>query len=333
MLHNWFIRPLWRKEIRQTWGLFALMPLLGFLAVLFMHMQQWWFQSPEYIGHNASIFDRDPMNAVNWAFSEKYAIFQFGLALICFLLALWQMGYERRNHISELGFALPYPRWLIYGTKWMVGAAYTISSVLVITLLYAAMLWASPIGSHFTIMDFIKYAFHDIFAVLSAYTLMLFIGSFTGSWTAQAVLTFILFCIYEFITSMVRKLIYVFFPAPIYQHMKLRGTVWENLNILSWITESINRYPYGFVGASALLLFVAGLVLYNRNPLENNGKLILFPAGEKVLIGIGVFCAALLGGDICYTLVYPGCLGYLLGAGFCIIVGYLSIRKLARMRL
>lgn len=333
MLHNWFVRPLWRKEIRQTWGLLGLMLLLGFFAVLFTHMQQWWFQTPEYIQHNASIFDRDTDNAVSWAFSEKYAIFQFGLALICFLLALWQMGYERRSHISELGFALPYPRWLIYGTKWMVGAAYIISSVFVITVLYAVMLWASPVGSHFHVMVFIKYAFHVIFAVLSVYTFMLFIGSFTGSWTAQAVLTLILFCIYEFMVLMLHQLAYVFFLVPIYQRMDLRGTVWEKLNVLGWITEEIDRYPYGFVGVSALLLLVAGLVLYNRNPLENNGKLIVFPSGEKVLIGGFVLCAALLGGNIGYGLVYPGRLGYLIGAGFCFLLGYLIIRTLTRMRL
>lgn len=333
VLHNWFVRPLWRKEIRQTWGLLGLMLLLGFFAVLLTHMQQWWFQTPEYILNQASIFDRDPDNAVSWAFSEKYAFFQFGLALICFLLALWQMGYERRSHVSELGFALPYPRWLIYGTKWMVGAAYIISSVLVITGLYAAMLWASPVGSHFHAIVFIKYAFHVIFAVLSVYTLMLFIGSLTGSWTAQAVLTFILFYMYEFMVSMLPQLAYVFFLLPIYQRIDLRGTVWEKLNVMNWITENADRYPYGFVGVSALLLLVAGLVLYNRNPLENNGKLIVFPWGEKVLIGGFVLCAALLGGSMGSGLVYPGRLGYLIGAGFCCVLGYLIIRTLTRMRL
>ncbi|MCE5168656.1 acetoin ABC transporter permease [Paenibacillus profundus] len=330
MQRSIFVRALWWKEYRQTRVLLWLMMIAGFFSTAYLHMREVWFASPQVIVGLVEYLAKT--QETNWLLHRNYGGFMLLLVLGGFLLSLWQLGHERRNQMSEQTFALPYPRWVIYVTKWLVSVAYIVFVVTASVALDILVLKLSQVGAYVHVIDFIGRGFHIIFVTVAAYTFTLFIGSFTGTWTLQAALSIISLFLYEFFTLMLQQLLYIFMITPIYMELRLRGTFWEKFNLTNWVFHEGGNYPYAFVGVVSLLLFIAGMVLYSRNSLENNGKLVLFPIIEKLFIVGFVLCAALFSGNLSYDTLYPGRLGYAAGAGLGTIIGYIIIRTLTRMR-
>lgn len=333
MKHKLFVKALWWKEYRHTRMLLWLMLLAAFMSIVYPHMRILWFSTLKEKEEFVKNIKMYPDGAI-WALLRDYGGAML-LLLVCggFLLSIWQLGYERRNYASEQVFALPYPRWLQYITKWMVGCTYIVFVVAIIIALDIAFLKLSEIGEYVNVGSFIIRGFHMIFVTVSTYTFSLFIGSFTGSWTMQASLSIISLFLFEFFTLMLQKLLFIFMITPSYTILQTRGTVWENFDISNWVFREKGNYSYTVVAIISIVLFIMGTLLYSRNRLENNGKLIIFPFIEKAFILCVVLCALLLGGNIGYDALSPGRTGYMIGAALGGAIGYLIIRTLTHMRI
>lgn len=331
MQRSIFVRALWWKEYRQTRVLLWLMILVGFFSTAYLHMRDFWFGSQQVLERQLEYLAKTQES--NWLLLTDYGGFLLLLVLGGFLLSLWQLGHDRRNQVSEQTFALPYSRSVIYVTKWMVGAAYIVLVVTVSMALDILVLKLSQAGAYVHIIDFASRGFHIIFVTVATYTFTLFIGSFTGSWTSQAAFSIISLYLPEFFRLMLSNLMYVLMVRPEYQELRMRGTFWDKLNVMNWVLHEGGHYPYAFVGIVSLLLFIAGTVLFSRNPLENNGKLVLFPMLEKVFIAGFVLCSALLCGSLLKSAAFSGRIGYAVGVVVGTVLGYIIIRTLTRMRI
>ncbi|MCY7485079.1 acetoin ABC transporter permease [Paenibacillus alvei] len=339
MKHRLFVKALWWKEYRHTRVLLWLMLLASFMSIVYPHMRMLWFSTPKEKDAFVRFIKRYP-DDVAWDLLRDYGgTMLLFLVFGGFLLSIWQLGYERRNYASEQVFALPYPRWLQYITKWMVGCTYIVFVVAIILALDIAIIKLSEIGEYVNVGSFIIRGLHMVFVAVSTFTFSMFIGSFTGSWTMQASLSIISLFLFEFFKMMLQQLLFIFMITPSYTTLKTRGTVWENFNISNWVLHENGKilfengnYPYTVVAAISIVLFIIGTLFYSRNRLENNGKLIIFPFIEKAFILCFVLCALLLGGSIGYDALSPGRTGYIVGAALGGAIGYLIIRTLTHMR-
>lgn len=335
MRHKLFVKALWWKEYRQTRVMLWLMLLASFFPIVYSHMWKLWL-APDSL---KEMFAQNFTNAFhNGLLSERlYGDYGGGLIFIIissFILSVWLLGQERRNQMNEHMFALPYPRWILYLTKWMIGIVYILITIVITLGLDFVVLTSSHLSEYVSMGEIVARGLHMIFVAVSIYTLTLFLGSFTGTWSMQALMFLLSMTLFDFLRFVVGEFIHIFMvPVSESAQSVLDGGGWDSFfNVGEWIIHEGPGYSYGFVSVVSLLLLLAGMWLYSRNRTENNGKQFVFPAIEKAYIVVGVICAALYGGYLGYEFFYPGRIGYVCGAGVGAVLCYLIIRTFTHMR-
>ncbi|OBY81384.1 acetoin ABC transporter permease [Paenibacillus sp. KS1] len=329
MKHKLFVKALWWKEYRQTRVLLWLMLLASFFPIVYTHMWKLWWASK-------SMRDTFVKN-VTYVFQDGragdnlYNDYGGGLIFIIlgsFVLSIWLLGQERRNQVNEHMFALPYPRWILYLTKWMIGIVYIVSTIVITLGLDFVVLASSHVSEYVSIGEIVVRGLHMIFVAVSIYTLTLFLGSFTGTWSMQALMFLLCMTLFDFLRFVIGKFIHIFMiPVSESAQSVLDGGGWDSFfNVGEWIIHEGSGYSYGFISIVSILLLLAGMWLYSRNRTENNGKQFVFPVIEKAYTVLGVICAALYGGYLGYEFFYPGRIGYVCGAGVGAVLCYLIIR-------
>ncbi|MCY9532075.1 hypothetical protein SAMN04488689_104336 [Paenibacillus sp. cl6col] len=334
MKHKLFVKALWWKEYRQTRVLLWLMLLASFFPIVYTHMWKLWWASK-------SMRDTFVKN-VTYVFQDGragdnlYNDYGGGLIFIIlgsFILSIWLLGQERRNQVNEHMFALPYPRWILYLTKWMIGIVYIVSAIVITLGLDFVVLASSHVSEYVSIGEIVVRGLHMIFVAVSIYTLTLFLGSFTGTWSMQALLFLLCMTLFDFLRFVIGKFIHIFMiPVSESAQSVIDIGVWDRFNVGNWVTHEGPGYSYGFISIVSILLLLAGMWLYSRNRTENNGKQFVFPAIEKAYIVLGVIFATLYGGTVGYDFFSPGRIGYVCGAGVGAVLCYLIIRTLTHMR-
>lgn len=332
--HKLFVKALWWKEYRQTRVLLWLMLLASLFFILYVHIWKLWW-APQSI---RDAFVQNISHVYHGVVGGNlYGDYGSGLIFILFgsfILSIWLLGQERRNQLNEHMFALPYPRWILYLTKWMIGIVY-IAITIVITLgLDFVVLASSHVSEYVSIGEVVVRGLHMIFVAASIYTLSLFLGSFTGTWSMQVALFLLCMTLFDFLRFVVGKFTHIFMiPVSESAQSVLDGGGWDSFfNVGEWIIHEGPGYSYGFVSVVSLSLLLAGMWLYSRNRMENNGKQFVFPVIEKAYIVLGVIFAALYGGTVGYDSFYPGRIGYVCGAGVGAVLCYLIIRIFTHIR-
>lgn len=331
MWRKHFDAGLWSKEFRQVRMMLGAMLVLGFSAFPLTRMGRWWFRSAERMTREI-----DGMKSYGLStYSEIDNMFQMLTLIMCILaviLSVWQIGYERRAGIQEFTFSLPYSRKNIYTTKWLLGVSFIVTAALISILIDVIVIVSSPLAPYMEWFEYLKAIGLLLLLVISSYTGSLFIGAVAGSWSTQIIFTGIMLVLPIYMDMMLRAPIQAF-HIPLYTN---RGDVQPSISYL--LVDPIMNDPI-LLGISLILLiivfFIGGMFTYERNRVENNGKLVNNPAWEKVLIIGVVICCGLLGGYIAYYKIKAGhhMIGYIVGFLLASAIGYFIMKILTRLRL
>lgn len=342
-LHS--MRPLFGREYAQARLFIFAVPIVHFLTLGLQRMNRWsWgVDTPRtmkgWINNDASLYS----DVYYYGIHEVAG--RFWLLLAAFVLALVQLGVERRNGSQELLFSLPYARSRIFLAKWLLGAALFGGSLLLNTLIDAIVVAVSP-DSHDWRLDYFSIQFgYSFVVVLAGYSFALLIGAFTGSVASQTILTWALVAF----PSIFIELLDMSLGAHGINMSRQSGS--ESYSPLLWgdlLRTWFNFYSYTSVRfeaiswsqAQSLLViiiasFAGGLFAYKRNPTENNGKLMLFKRGESVLRWVFILCASMVAGTLGMTwfgLNAGDRVGYDIGFILGCVLSIWIVRALLRMR-
>lgn len=342
-LHS--MRPLFGREYSQARLFIFAVPIVHFLTLGLQRMNRWsWsVDTPQMV--KVSVHNGHSVYSYIYNYGIHEVAGRFWLLLAAFVLALVQLGVERRNGSQELLFSLPYARGRIFLAKWLLGAALFGGSLLLNTLIDAVVVAASP-ASHYWRLDYFAVQFgYSLLVVLAGYSFALLIGAFTGSVASQTILTWALVA---FPIVFIELLDFSLQAHGIY--MSRQGGS-ESYSPLMWgdlLRAWLNFFSYTSVRyeaitwsqALSLLVitigsFVGSLFAYKRNPTENNGKLMLFKSGESVLRWGFILCASMLAGTLGMTwfgLRAGDRVGYDIGFVLGCVLSIWIIRALLRMR-
>lgn len=328
-------KALWKREYDQARVIVWMAPVAHFLAVCGQRLNQWYFSDPENIG--------DRLRHIETSFSAyDYGSPEFTgrlfLLIMMFMLAVTQIGTERRNGGQDFLFSLPYTRTRMFWTKWGFGIALLTGTLLVNTALDMAIVAGSPIRDYF---DPGYHAGQFAFSWLSLaamYAIFLFVGTISGSGSAQAVFSLLAPLLPYLLAFIILSAIVIHFDHTRFVNDVLRD--WPEEDLVLFFPLRYN-YPY-LHGWKPWLIMAAFLVLaslaawwaYRITRAENNGKVVVFPVWERILSVGFVVCSALGTGLFLYVFFDAASLvafyaGVVPGA----VLGNWIIRKLTRMRL
>ncbi|CAI6063919.1 ABC transporter permease subunit [Cohnella sp. JJ-181] len=347
----WFkgMRPLLGREYAQARLFVFAVPIVHFLTLGMTRMNQWFWSDLDTNLQNRledHAFSHGDLYRYVYDSGSHEVVGRFWLLLAAFVLALVQIGVERRNGSQELLFSMPYSRNRIYFSKWLLGALLFTGSLLANTLVDAIVLAASPASDYFRADYFAVQFGYSLLVVLAGYSCALLVGSFTGSVASQTVLTWVLVALP---IVFVELLDYSLRAHGIY--LERHGELYDSYTHVLWgdrIQDWLNFFGYAsaeylaisWAKALALLaLLIAslalGLLAYSRNPTENNGKLMVFKRGETVLRYGFVLCASMVAGLLGTELLRLSGgeqVGYDIGFVIGCVLSALGIRKLLRLR-
>ncbi|MFD2330720.1 ABC transporter permease subunit [Cohnella sp. GCM10020058] len=342
------MRPLLGREYAQARLFIFAVPIVHFLTLGLPRMNQWLWNGP-----GTNLLDRLQTSAFTHGDLYRYVYDngahetagRYWLLLAAFVLALVQLGVERRNGSQELLFSLPYSRSDIFLTKWLLGAALFGGSLLLNTLIDATVLAVSP-ASAFLRGDYFAVQFgYSLLVVLAGYTCALLIGTVTGSVASQTILTGVLAALpilfVELLDSslqahgiqMSRREGYDSY-SPVMWGDRIRS--W--FNFFNYSSAQYLEIKWGkalFLLALTAASLALGRFAYSRNPTENNGKLVIFKSAETVLRYGFVLCASMVAGMLgteLFRLNAGDRLGYDIGFVLGCVLSAWGIRKLLRMR-
>jgi acetoin utilization transport system permease protein len=333
-----WVKALALREIRQARGMIWLLPIVHFLT-LGMSRMNTWFMGEQYWIDERVIRTKTMLEAYDYGSYESSS--RIMLVLMLFLLALIQLGAERRNGVQEQLFSMPYSRRQIFATKWLVGVGLLTGSLLLNTVIDMIVMASSPISNFFSLAFHINEFLYSMLAVTALYTLALFIGAISGSFASQAVFSFMVFILPIGIWLLIDSFMNVhnirLGNGYHYSFGNKYATYVDYLNISNYLTP-----PYDFIslkhvivlGVLVLVTAWGGIKAYEKNRTENNGKLLIFGFWERVLeIGFVVCFALLSAAFISAMFGNNGLPSYYIGLiiGFCL--GAFLIRRLTRIRL
>ncbi|MDK8182792.1 ABC transporter permease subunit [Paenibacillus sp. UMB4589-SE434] len=325
MWRKWFPPGLWAKELRQVRLMMWAMLVMGLFVLPIPHMNKWLLDSSDQVEAALTFIQAHGMDYDEYSFISLRVI----LCLLAAILAIWQLGFERRSGIQEFTLSLPYSRIQIFTTKFLVGVSFITIAVLVNVIMDVVVLSTSVVQPYLQWGSYINKAIVCLLVVYSAYAVSLFIGTISGSWVSQLVFSFVMLLVPYFLVLQFQKLISAFGI--------LHDSYYQIENFLpdinKWLVDYYENYSWFSLLLLTLLALVGGLYAYSRNRAENNGKLVIFPVWETVLkIGF-TLCVALLGGSFCYESIYRGRIGYTVGFAVAGLIGYVIIKTLSRMKI
>ncbi|WP_195576093.1 ABC-2 transporter permease [Paenibacillus sp. 1001270B_150601_E10] len=332
---------LWFKEYRQVRVMLWAMLGLGFATLPLYNMNRWWFGEQRLIDNTVESI---VMNPGYDPWMDAVMNIQVLMLVLGTILALWQMGFERRSNMQEFTLSLPYSRTHIYTTKWLLGAAFLIGCFLFSAALDAIVLATSQLAPFIEWGGYVMTLLRAMLINLTLYTLMLAMGTVCGSVFSQISFLAVLALLPEFIRLMVMRFCWAFDISTLKKETTLEGDVYY-----SSIVPNIHRpeqYLFndvrgadGDIGfwtisiALTVTLFVVGLLLFKHNKAENNGKLVILPSFEVILRVGFTLCFALLGATVSTGVFTNSPAAYCIGFLAALFIGYFIIRWLTNVKL
>mgnify|MGYP001381476625 CR=1 FL=1 len=328
-------KALWKREYDQARVIVWLTPVAHFLALCGQRLNQWYFSDPHVIGLRLRHIET-AMEAYDYGGPEFLG--RLVLLITVFLLAVTQIGTERRNGGQDFLFSLPYTRTRIFWTKWGFGVALLTGTLLVNTLLDMAIVAGSPMRNFF---DPGYHAGQFAFSWLSLaamYAIFLFVGTISGSGSAQAVFSLLAPILPFLLVFLILSAIVIHVEQTRYYFDVFRN--WPEADLVLYFPLRYN-YPY-LHGPKPWLIMAAFFVLaslaawwaYRLARAENNGKVVVFPVWERILSVGFVVCSALSAGLFAYLFFDAASpVAFYAGAVPGVVFGRWIIRKLTRMRL
>lgn len=346
---RWYgLRPLLGREYAQARLFVFAVPIVHFLILGMSRMNEWIWNAPD-----ADITSRLAVGGLRHDDLYRYlynngaqeTMARMWLLLAVLVLALVQIGVERRNGSQELLFSMPYSRQRIFMSKWLLGAMLVTGSLLLNTFIDAAVMTLSPYSHYMQLKYYIVQLGYSWLVVMSGYACALFVGTITGSVASQTLLTFGIVVFPVLFFSLLEQSLTI-------QGIRLPDLIdfnYRDSSIGVRIQDIFNYFAYATLNYTeisswriAILLFLlaGGLMLaiwaYMHNRTEHNGKLMIFKRGETVLGYVFVLCASMLAGMLgkeLFRLNGGERIGYDIGFILGCIVSAFIIRKLLRMRL
>lgn len=270
--------------------------------------------------------------------------------ILLIILATILIGWERNQQSDDFLFSMPFKRKHIFLSKWLFGVIH-IFIALLITWGLMYIVYNTTIHSQYQSF----YPFHILFiygfiSLVAMYSLALFIGTITGNVVAQGGLSYIIM-IFPF--HMFQLLFGAFtlhtelYPITVDRYYDKGITYVESVSITAPINPLSIHYDYdpeasdidqfgneihsgpNFNEIPSPLLLLSpviyilislslGIYLYQKTPVENNGKLLLYPRLHIYFSICTSFCFGLLGAEIFqngsssllkYYLYFIGCGG------------------------
>lgn len=326
-------KALWKREYDQARLFVWFAPILHFMAVCGQRLNRWYFADPADMEARLREIET---SLQAYAYGHAESTGRLFLLVTMLMLAITQIGTERRNGGQDFLFSLPYPRTRIFWTKWGFGIALLTGTLLVNTLLDMAIVAGSPIRDYF---DPWYHAGQFAFSWLSLaamYAIFLFIGSISGSGSSQAV--------FSLLAPLLPYLLAFMAQAVVVLHLEQFGQEviwdWPEADLILYFPL---RYSYPYLdGLRPWLIMAAFLVLaslaawiaYRIARAENNGKAVVFPVWERILTVGFVVCSAVSAGIFLYGFFNAASLvAFYAGVALGAVLGNWIIRKFTRMRL
>lgn len=228
-----------------------------------------------------------------------------GFISVLFTVALGAItvGQERDRETLGLLLAMPYSRRDILFNKVVVGLGQILIILTVNALLMTLIVWAnSGIPFPFNVADIWGWALHSTLVLTFVFCFTVLIATVSGTTLGNGILA----------------LIFLFFPAGLYGLLEINVNywisywIWRNLfsdiavllTVPIWIIDfhvlgKYNTvYLYGALVTLSASAYALARFLFARNPLENNGEVLVFERLEGIFkLGV-VVCFALLGGPL-----------------------------------
>ncbi|UHA74919.1 hypothetical protein [Paenibacillus sp. 481] len=331
MWRDLFARALWWKEYRQVRFMLWFMLLGMFMMMGFLRIEEWLLTSDDVIARKVAMYKEYELrgnSSYNWG--ENYAFARLLLGSLAFLMSVWQIGFERRNKISEMTFSLPYHRSTVYGVKWLLGVVFITGSMVVNGAIDILVIETSALAQFIDVHEVILASMHVSVAAIAVYTFTLGLGTVCGSWLSQTVLTGIFLFLFQFFDECYRIIKDIFYPYRVYAWS---GGPPSNFSILGWVVNYPDTEYYMTILPIIIFCLLFGAWLYKHNNLEHNGRIAIFPIIEKML-GLGfAFCCSLVGGIILSNSFFGEKSGFYIGFILLGGLGYLLFSRLTRVKI
>lgn len=342
------VSALWKREYAQARLFLFAVPIVHFLALGLQRMNKWLFTDPNMVARDVSHLRSmmDPVPAA-YDFGSFESVGRLWLFLAIFVLALVQLGTERRNGSQELLFALPYARRTIFLHKWLLGAALLAGTLLLNTLIDAIVVLISPMSPYFSLVYHLTELGYSWLLLAAIYTLALFVGTIAGSVPSQIVLSIVPMVLPIVLGQLVAYSLRLhgidLYPVPGQRTVAggipadVGNRLQEVLSLPRYLTLSYEDISWSqALGFAGLLVaaFVCGVLAYERNRTENNGKLVVLPAWERGILILFVLVLSMLAGLFSATMFDANeRLGYDIGFVVAFIVITFVLTKLSKIRL
>ncbi|MFD2611978.1 ABC transporter permease subunit [Paenibacillus gansuensis] len=335
-------RALWSKDYKQAKFLLWMLPVITFLFMGFSTYFSLLAIDDDTLKWRLADLE-DGVYQLS-AITNNEAMLRVALAIVVILLAALLIGGERRGSMNDFSFSLPYTRSELFFSKWKIGAVFLIASVLVNVLIDIGFTLASKFAPYLELGYYMKETGSMTIALLALFTFALVVGTFTGNWITQVVLTgifsvfpfgFYFICTYGFMihAPAVRAARWNIEDNPLFifaSNMSL------GIHILDYTPL---EHIYAWVPVVMILILLPlGAWIYERNKIENNGKMVIFPIIEPVLKWGVVVCCGLTGGMFFEGISYGDMnkaeyyTGFLLAAAAAYLVMRFVIRRRFRER-
>lgn len=279
-----FPKGLWLKEYMQIKWLLWIIPVLGIASMSFYRIDHL-----RYL-HQVTTTGY-PMERIHETFygpaglNISFQLSPFMYALL-FVIAVLLFGFERRGTHQDFTFSLPFSRKTIFLTKWVLPLVFLAGTYLICFVIDVILIQTSQFSGYFNLAVSIRSFIIGFLLYVLFYTYVVAIGTMTGSASTQVVVSLAFAVIPVMFIVFLNGFLLLFF------HMSLPS-------VLSDIKFFDYLYSFLIVPENqALLLFIITVMLvwianlcYVRNPVEKNGKAILYK-GWEVAFRIGATISA-----------------------------------------
>ncbi|TFE19839.1 ABC-2 transporter permease [Cohnella luojiensis] len=333
-----WVKSLMLREIRQARAMIWIIPLGHFLMLGLQRYNEWFMGGEDLIALRVR-FANSMLEAYQYGNMESNSRMMLVLAL--FVLALIQIGAERRNGAQELLFSFPYSRRSIYVTKWLFGVGLLAGSLLLNTLIDMAVMASSPVSSYFSFAFHANEFLYSMLTVTALYTLALFLGAISGSIASQGIFSGLVFVLPLGLWVLIERFLRV---HDIYLSNGRYYSYRDQYQFYRYFSPDYYlfvQYPFlsakYVIGMAALLLLAGwgGMAAYEKNRAENNGKLLLFPVWDRILQVSFVACFSLFSALFVSEMLSMSneLIWYYAGLLAGAFIGLSLIRRLTRIRL
>jgi acetoin utilization transport system permease protein len=330
-----WVKALMLREIRQARAMLWIVPIGHFFTLGLLRYNYWFTGEQRWIDQRINSV-HDMLGAYQYGNFESGS--RMFLMLTLFVLALIQLGFEKRNGVQEMLFSFPYSRRSVFVTKWLFGVGLLAASLLLNTFIDMVIFASSPVSSYFNLAYHANEVLYTLLSVTAIYSLAMLLGAISGSIASQSVFTFLVFILPFGIWTLVNEFIQVHSGVNPSTYYNWYYSMQQNFSVQSYLTVRYDEISFKEVVIMGLLLLITawgGLIAYERSRTENNGKLLIFEGWERVMQVSFVACFALLSGMFLSSVfeTQNRIVLYYIGLIAGLFLGMSIIRRLSRIRL